>query len=117
MRRERRIGREGVGATAKHVPGELEQNYKRKRSFWTLFQCREFTSRRRLMDRQKPRPDNPVETVVLPEPSLRPASRQKDTTSADVTSLICAFSLIDLPQQKTAPTAVAQVLHRFSHRR
>ena len=45
MRRERRIGREGVGATAKHVPGELEQNHKRKRSFWTLFQCREFTSR------------------------------------------------------------------------
>jgi hypothetical protein len=57
LRRERRIGREGVGATAKHVPGELEQNYKRKRSFWTLFQCREFTSRRRLMDRQKRRAD------------------------------------------------------------
>jgi len=56
LRCERRIGRERVGATAKHVPGELvEQNYKRKRSFWTFFQCREFTSRRRLMDRQKRR--------------------------------------------------------------
>jgi hypothetical protein len=28
-------------------------------------------ARRRLMNRQKPRPDSQVETFVLPEPSLR----------------------------------------------
>jgi hypothetical protein len=54
----------GVGATAKHVPEELvEQNYNRKRSFWTFFQCRECTSRRRLMDRRKRRTD-PFSAIV-----------------------------------------------------
>ena len=72
MRRERRIGREGVGATAKHVSRKLvKQNYKREGSFRALFPCREFTSRCRLMQRHKPRPDSQVETFVFPEPSLR----------------------------------------------
>ena len=41
-----------------------------------------------------------------------PASRQKDTTSADVTSLI-VLSRDRFSTTKTPPTAVAQVFHRF----
>jgi hypothetical protein len=62
-----------MGTTAKHIPRKLvEQNHKRECSFWAFFPCREFTSRRRLMDRKKLRPDSQVEVFVLPEPSLRP---------------------------------------------
>jgi hypothetical protein len=50
-----RIGRERVGTTAKYVSGKLvEQNHKRESSILAFFQCREFTSRRYLMRRQKP---------------------------------------------------------------
>jgi hypothetical protein len=45
-----RIGREGMGATAKHVSWKLvKQNYKREGSFRAFLPCREFTSRCRLM--------------------------------------------------------------------
>jgi hypothetical protein len=105
-----RIGREGVGGTAKHVSRKLvKQNYKREGSFRAFFPCREFTSRCRLMQRHKPRPDSQVE---IPNHRSGPASRQKYTTSADVTSLI-VLSRDRFSRTKTPPRAVAQVFHRF----
>src|SRR5579862_3337249 len=68
-----RIGRKGASIAAKHVAGKLiEQDDKSERAFGARFLRREFTARRGLVQRQKPRRNRPVEVFVLLEPSLRP---------------------------------------------
>jgi hypothetical protein len=79
-----------MGTSAKYVSRKLiEQKHKRECSFWAFFPCRQFASRRRLMDRQKLRPDSQVEVSSISNHRSGPASRQNETTSANVTLLIC----------------------------
>jgi len=72
-RPRRRIGRECLGRTSKHVARELvEHDHKRERALRVVFPCAEFAQRGCRVGRQKLRLDGQVEFVVFLEPALTP---------------------------------------------
>ena len=64
----KRVGRERASVAAEHVARKLvEEDDESERALRVRFPCAQLAARCHLMDCQKPRPDNPVEILVLRE--------------------------------------------------